>query len=249
MIHEKLAEIQQKLKAPKEQLNKFGGYKYRSCEDILEAVKPLLGDAVITLDDEMQMIGNRYYVRARAILHQGDASIQTIAYAREEETKKGMDASQITGAASSYARKYALNGLLLIDDTKDADHTNTGQEQVNKPTTMPQSEIVAPVAKPASVEGKNQVSEAQLKRLFSLANKSDKTKADIVEWLGNIGMSSSKELNKEQYEELCVWIQAPKVQKSAIKFVKCPDGQERPEAYCSEGCPNDTCTGQDEIPH
>jgi hypothetical protein len=121
-IYKRLAEIQQTLKAPKSQHNKFGGYKYRNCEDILQAVKPLLGDLVLTLNDTITQIGDRYYIQATATLSDGDASITATAYAREEEVKKGMDSSQITGSASSYARKYALNGLLAIDDTKDADN-------------------------------------------------------------------------------------------------------------------------------
>jgi len=123
---EKLIKIQSTLKAPKNQRNNFGGYNYRSCEDILEAVKPLLAEngLILTISDEMVMLGNRYYVKAEAVITDGTDKIINCAYAREEETKKGMDASQITGAASSYARKYALNGLLCIDDTKDADATN-----------------------------------------------------------------------------------------------------------------------------
>lgn len=116
-----LAEIQGKLKVPKNQTNSFGGYKYRSCEDILEAVKPLLGENVLTISDELVQVGDRYYVKAVARFNQ----VEVTAYAREEETKKGMDGAQITGSASSYARKYALNGLFLIDDTKDSDATNT----------------------------------------------------------------------------------------------------------------------------
>jgi hypothetical protein len=120
-IYSKLANIQQNLKAPKGQLNKFGGYKYRNCEDILQAVKPLLGDLVLNLSDSIEQVGERYYIRATACLTDGNETVTVTAYAREEENKKGMDASQITGSASSYARKYALNGLLAIDDTKDAD--------------------------------------------------------------------------------------------------------------------------------
>lgn len=117
----KLADIQKSLKAPKGQYNSFGKYKYRSAEDILEAVKPLLnGEATIIISDELVLIGSRYYVKAEAKFIGTDTASVT-AYAREEETKKGMDASQITGSASSYARKYALNGLLLIDDAKEVD--------------------------------------------------------------------------------------------------------------------------------
>ena len=128
-IYQKLEAIQKSLKAPKGQMNKFGGYRYRSCEDILEAVKPLLNGAVVTLSDTIREVGGRVYVEAEATFIDGENSVTVTAYAREAETKKGMDESQITGAASSYARKYALNGLFLIDDTKDADATNTGEPQ------------------------------------------------------------------------------------------------------------------------
>ena len=125
---EKLRFIQENLKAPKNQKNKFGGYNYRSCEDILEAVKPLLKEKelVLQLTDELVQIGDRYYVKATARLIDNEEVIENVAYAREEENKKGMDGSQITGASSSYARKYALNGLFLIDDVKDSDTTNVG---------------------------------------------------------------------------------------------------------------------------
>ena len=136
-INEKLLKIQTELKAPKGQENTFGHYKYRSCEDILEAVKPLLKENKVTLQltDKIEFLGNRYYIKATAILRDTEenkngeiAYIENVAYARESETKKGMDDSQITGTASSYARKYALNGLFCIDDTKDAD-TNEYKNQ------------------------------------------------------------------------------------------------------------------------
>ena len=120
----KLAMIQQKLKAPKGQMNTFGKYKYRSCEDILEAVKPLLGELVLTISDDIVEVGGRVYVKATVSLSSGSGNVSTTAFARESDTKKGMDESQITGATSSYARKYALNGLFCIDDTKDSDATN-----------------------------------------------------------------------------------------------------------------------------
>lgn len=119
--------IQSLLKVPKEQYNKFGNYKYRNCEDILEAVKPLLfsQSCTLTISDEIVMIGTRYYVRATATIKNANGETETTtAYAREDESKKGMDASQITGSTSSYARKYALNGLFCIDDTKDYDSLN-----------------------------------------------------------------------------------------------------------------------------
>ena len=119
----KLSKIQRELKAPKNQRNDFGKYNYRSCEDILEAVKPLLAaeGLVLTITDNIEMIGGRYYVKATATVTDGEKSISTTAFAREAEGRKGMDESQVTGSSSSYARKYALNGLFCIDDTKDAD--------------------------------------------------------------------------------------------------------------------------------
>ena len=119
--------IQSKLKAPKGKTNSFGGYKYRSCEDILEAAKPILRElaCTITLNDDIIQVGDRYYLKATVTLRNSEGEVeQTTAWAREEETKKGTDASQITGAASSYARKYALCGLFAIDDGKDADSLN-----------------------------------------------------------------------------------------------------------------------------
>jgi hypothetical protein len=138
-----LAEIQAKLKAPKGQFNSFGKYHYRSAEDILEAVKKVVNPMgfSITLTDQVAEIGGRIYVQAMATLFNGELEYSATGFAREEETKKGMDGSQITGAASSYARKYALNGLFAIDDTKDSDATNDhGKSQESKPqakTGMP----------------------------------------------------------------------------------------------------------------
>ena len=119
----KLCRVQAALKAPKNQRNNFGNYNYRSCEDILEAVKPLLAQEglVLTITDSIEMIGNRYYVKATATVTDGENSISATAYAREADSRKGMDDAQVTGSSSSYSRKYALNGLFCIDDTKDAD--------------------------------------------------------------------------------------------------------------------------------
>ena len=136
-LSNKLALIQQNLKAPKGQMNTYGGYKYRSCEDILEAVKPLLGDLVLTISDDIVEVGGRVYVKATVSLSSGSGNVSTTAFARESETKKGMDDSQITGSASSYARKYALNGLFCIDDTKDADATN----EHDKPSLIDESQL------------------------------------------------------------------------------------------------------------
>lgn len=127
-----LIAIQSELKAPKSQFNKFGGYKYRKAEDILEAVKPLLAKqkCTLTITDDIVMVGNRIYVKATATIKNEKGECETTTgWAREEETKKGMDGSQITGASSSYARKYALNGLFAIDDNADSDTTNDGQHQ------------------------------------------------------------------------------------------------------------------------
>ena len=147
-INIKLMNIQQELKAPKGQYNSFGKYAYRSCEDILEAVKPLLKKekVVLTISDELQYIGNRYYIKATATLidTESEAIISNSAYSREEETKKGMDGSQITGASSSYARKYALNGLFGIDDNKDSDTTNvqSKEEKEDKKASPKQIELI-----------------------------------------------------------------------------------------------------------
>jgi hypothetical protein len=141
-IHKILSEIQTSLVAPKSQVNSFGKYKYRSCEDILEALKPLLKahGASVLLNDEIVMLGNRFYVKAVASLKFGIEFISVSAYARESETKKGMDESQITGAASSYARKYALNALFAIDDTKDAD-ANTSNGTASSGGTITEKQL------------------------------------------------------------------------------------------------------------
>ena len=131
---EKIVAIQSELKAPKGQYNSFGKYNYRSCEDILEGVKPLLAKhgLVLTIQDSIDLIGDRFYVKATATITDGKEELSTSAYARESLDKKGMDASQVTGATSSYARKYALNGLLAIDDTKDADTMDNSKKPVQQ---------------------------------------------------------------------------------------------------------------------
>lgn len=153
-----LITIQSELKAPKSQFNKFGGYKYRKAEDILEAVKPLLAKqkCTLTITDDVVLIGNRIYVKATATIKNEKGECETTTgWAREDETKKGMDGSQITGASSSYARKYALNGLFAIDDNADSDTTNTGQQdnhhlaaQQTAQTQQQQSQTTAQPAQP-----------------------------------------------------------------------------------------------------
>jgi hypothetical protein len=153
-----LSAIQAELKAPKNQTNTFGGYRYRSCEDILEGLKPLLAKhgAAILIRDEIEAVGSRVYIKATATLKIGDAEVSTCAYAREAESKKGMDDAQVTGSTSSYARKYALNGLFAIDDTKDADATNehgkgqsAPQATAKKPAPARKTETPAPTDKPS----------------------------------------------------------------------------------------------------
>ena len=147
-----LGAIQAKLNAPKNQTNKFGGYDYRSCEDVLQAVKPLLAEnhAVLRLNDELVLIGDRYYVKATATIDVNGESVSATAYAREADAKKGMDASQVTGATSSYARKYALNGLFCIDDNKDADTDEStsmrqsAQKQEQEPAAKPETDAATP---------------------------------------------------------------------------------------------------------
>ena len=148
-----LIAIQSELKAPKTQVNRFGGYKYRKAEDILEAVKPLLNKqkCTLTITDDIVMVGNRIYVKATAILKNEKGECETTTgWAREEETKKGMDGSQITGASSSYARKYALNGLFAIDDNADSDITNDVQHQAVQQQTQQPVNTQAQAAQPAA---------------------------------------------------------------------------------------------------
>ena len=186
-IREKLLDIQIELKTPKSQYNNFGKYSYRNCEDILEAVKPLLADNKCTLavKDEIVLIGDRYYVKATATLAdiEKEDTIVTTAYAREELEKKGMDASQLTGATSSYARKYALNGLFCIDDTKDADTLNKGSE--------------------GTTGANKELTEGQLKRLYAIANKTGYAKEKINSMIKSKYNKEAKNLTKDEYDHIC----------------------------------------------
>ncbi len=163
-----LIKIQSSLKAPKNNYNSFGRYKYRSCEDILESCKKILAEnkCYITLNDSIEYIGNRFYIKATASLRREDGTLiaEANAFAREEETKKGMDAAQITGAASSYARKYALCGLLAIDDNKDADALNVGD---NKEENSSENNIVQITFKQMMQNLINAKSEQELKEISS----------------------------------------------------------------------------------
>ena len=188
-IYKKLMGIQTKLKAPKSQRNSFGNYNYRSCEDILEAVKPLLDEfkVALTIKDEIILIGERYYIKATATLIDIDTgdTTETSAYARESAEKRGMDASQVTGATSSYARKYALNGLFAIDDNKDADATNTHGKEAIKVNMTPA------------------LSEAQLKRLYAIGNKAGIKKEVLDSTVKKSFGCEHKNMTKEQYQNIC----------------------------------------------
>ena len=187
-VLQKLFNIQQELKVPKNQINKFGGYKFRNCEDIMENSKPICKkyNSLLTCSDELIQVGDRYYIKATATLYDLDSgeSLSTTAEAREEETKKGMDMSQITGASSSYARKYALNGLLQLDDNKDAD-TNEYHKQVQVP--MISAEQVKLIH---TLFGEIEKSEKQVFKNFS--NKDAKENV-----YAKFNVKSSKELTKQ----------------------------------------------------
>lgn len=169
-LHNSMIAIQKQLKAPKGQYNSFGKYKYRSAEDILEAVKPHLAEygVLLMLSDDVVMIGERIYIKATATVCKGEEKMCNTAYAREDDTKKGMDGSQITGTASSYARKYALNGLFLIDDTKDAD-TDEYHNQTNQPKAkaQPAKEIDFEIELKAEADANNCQSSAELTAVWS----------------------------------------------------------------------------------
>ena len=187
-VYMKLVEVQSKLKAPKSQFNKFGNYAYRNCEDILEALKPLLNEvkAIINISDDVVLVGERYYIKAtvKFICAETGETIEASAMAREEENKKGMDSSQLTGSTSSYARKYALNGLFAIDDTKDSDTTNTHNKDTSK-----------------ALNNNEVISEAQVKRLFVLAKGKDTDKVKSV--VDKYGFKSSKDITKDKYNSIC----------------------------------------------
>jgi hypothetical protein len=188
MIYEKLLNIQNELKAPKSQFNAFGKYKYRNAEDILEAVKPLCFKykATLTLTDEIVLIGERYYVKATATLtdiEKPEWKIWITAYAREEESKKGMDGSQVTGASSSYARKYALNGLFNIDDTKDSDSTNTHGKDGKETTTQ-------------------EVTNEEILKLFALAEQAGYSKDTVFKQAKEKYKKEVENLKKAEYNQL-----------------------------------------------
>ena len=198
-VYKKLMQVQTKLKAPKNQMNKFGGYKYRSCEDILEALKPLLYEvkASIIINDEVLVINERFYIKAIVRFIDVDTGdfVESTALAREEENKKGMDASQLTGATSSYARKYALNGLFAIDDTKDSDFTNTHNSE-NKSTKISNN------ATNATVSTSKALSDAQLKRLYAIASKVGYSSEKVKEIILKKYSKEPKNMTKQEYDTI-----------------------------------------------
>ena len=188
-IYKKLSRIQCELVATKGQYNNFGKYSYRSCEDILEAVKPLLDKykVAIVIKDDIVLVGDRFYVKATATLIDSETgeSVEASAFARESADKKGMDSSQVTGATSSYARKYALNGLFAIDDNKDADATNTHGKETIKVNMTPA------------------LSEAQLKRLYAIGNKAGIKKEVLDSTVKKSFGCEPRDMTKEQYQNIC----------------------------------------------
>lgn len=194
VLNQRVGDIQHKLKAPKGQYNSFGKYNYRSCEDILEGVKPLLKEhnLALLIDDEIVQIGERYYVKATAKITDGREIVSATAYAREPDTKKGMDESQITGATSSYARKYALNALLCIDDTKDADTMDNSK----KPVQQTQETVYNwQTLKARATQGG--ISEDELKHYLKETLK----------------VNESKDMTQEHYQQAFNWVNAQRYAK------------------------------------
>lgn len=182
-LHEKLLAIQTKLKAPKGQYNSFGKYSYRSAEDILEAVKPLNAEqgVLLTITDEIKEVGGRIYVVATATVSDGTDTLQVSAFAREPENKKGMDESQITGATSSYARKYALNGLYAIDDNKDADTDEHKQQQDNAPKKQQKQQAQKQQAKEPTEQELHEIVEKYARNIEALGVERSK----LIEYVCN----------------------------------------------------------------
>ena len=198
-IYEQLANVQHELKCNKSLYNSFGKYSYRSTELIMEAVKPLLfsNDLCLTITDSIELIGDRFYIKATATVYNKEGEqISTTAYAREEECKKGMDASQVTGSTSSYARKYALNGLLAIDDTKDADATNTHGVTSDSKTTSTNS-------KANNTTNTYKLTEGQIKRLYAIGYKKGYSREYMNKLVNAKYKKSIEDLTKEEYDYIC----------------------------------------------
>lgn len=191
-VYLKLVEVQNKLKAPKSQFNKFGNYAYRNCEDILEALKPILAEvkAVVNISDEVVLVGERYYIKATVKFIDAETGeiVEASAMAREEESKKGMDSSQLTGSTSSYARKYALNGLFAIDDTKDSDTTNTHGKEDSK------SNVIT-------------LTDKQLNRMYAIAKLGGYDKVKVDKLINQKYNKKANEMTKAEYDNVVEGLQ------------------------------------------
>ena len=193
-VYTKLLNVQSELKAPKSQYNSFGKYKYRSCEDILEALKPILNKnkATVIISDDILFVEGRHYIKAtvKFIDTENGEMVENSALAREDEVKKGMDSSQITGSVSSYARKYALNGMFAIDDTKDSDSTNTHGVEPGKPEST-------------------KLSAKQVGRLLAIGLKAGIKEPEIKKVIkSEFGKDKIEDLNKDQYDAVCSRLEA-----------------------------------------
>ena len=191
-VYLKLVEVQNKLKAPKSQFNKFGNYAYRNCEDILEALKPILAEvkAVVNISDEVVLVGERYYIKATVKFIDAETGeiVEASAMAREEESKKGMDSSQLTGSTSSYARKYALNGLFAIDDTKDSDTTNTHGKEDSKNNVIT-------------------LTDKQLNRMYAIAKVGGYDKVKVDRLINQKYSKKANEMTKAEYDNVVEGLQ------------------------------------------
>ena len=201
-VYEILNKIQVELKAPKNQQNKFGNYNYRSCEDILEAVKPHLAGSVVTISDEIELVGMRFYIKATITITYDGQSISCSAYAREDESQKGMSASQLTGSTSSYARKYSANGLFLIDDTKDADT----MDNTKKDKKQPETHEVAPQAPEDDIP--DFITPSQLAIVDGYLKKLDITRPGLGRWLVTKKKLSEPDITKLTQKDATAMVRA-----------------------------------------
>lgn len=203
-VYMKLVEVQNKLKAPRSQFNKFGNYAYRNCEDILEALKPLLNEvkAIVNISDDVVMVGDRYYIKATVKFIDAETGefVEASAMAREEENKKGMDSSQLTGSTSSYARKYALNGLFAIDDTKDSDTTNTHGKEDGRSNAVT-------------------LTDKQLNRMYAIAKAGGYDKVKVDRLINQKYSKKANEMTKEEYDNVVEGLQKIADVKTKEKFI------------------------------
>lgn len=207
-VYLKLSKIQTTLKANKNQYNSFGKYSYRSCEDILEALKPLLKEnkAAVILKDEIVELNGRFYIKATAtfIDAENGEKVETTALAREEENKKGMDLSQVSGSTSSYARKYALNGLFAIDDNKDSDFTNThGKENTTFGNTSQGPTKGNNFNQRSNQQNNKNLTEAQINRLKAISKAAGYSVDKLTSMVKQKYNKKPEELTREEYDHIC----------------------------------------------